>query len=112
MLGTERCASIESAIAEIARSGYPEATSTGFGSRLRRPFNQRHRCLSRPQRVTSSRDSVTAYDGVTYWYRNSVATARPPVAAPPAGRSTSTSVLDRDLKLVALKENPVFVPTA
>ena len=30
MLGTERCASIESAIAEIARSGYPEATSTGL----------------------------------------------------------------------------------
>jgi hypothetical protein len=29
-------------------------------------FFKRHRCLSRPQRVTSSRDNVTACDGVTY----------------------------------------------
>ena len=28
-MGLSACASIESAIAEIARSGYPEATSTG-----------------------------------------------------------------------------------
>jgi hypothetical protein len=90
MLGTERCASIESAIAEIARSGYPEATSTGFGSRLRRPFNQRHRCLSRPQRVTSSRDSVTAYDGVTFCIE--IACYRSTAGHGPAGRSFNIHV--------------------
>ena len=62
------CASIESAIAEICSLGLPGGDVDQFGSRLRgaRSFNQRHRCLPRQQRVTASRDSVTACDGVTY----------------------------------------------
>ena len=83
-VGLTVCASIESAITEIARSGYPETTSTdlacaseALGLFSVTPFPVRL------QRMTSSRESVTACDGVTY--RNSLdRRPRPP------GRGVST----------------------
>ena len=58
-----------------------EATSTDL-ARASEAFGFH---LSRPQRRTSSRDSVTACDGVTARYRNNAAPARRPVAGPQEG---------------------------
>jgi hypothetical protein len=106
------CERIKSAIARL-RAGLPEGDVDRFGSRLggARPFHLQRRCLSERQRVTSLRDSVTACDGVPYlgikivphgldrrpWSRRQV-------------REHPAPVPGRDLELVVLEEDPVFIP--
>jgi hypothetical protein len=91
MTGTERMRQIGSAIAEIARLGYPEATSTD-SARASEAFCLfiSDTCLSGPQRVTAQRNAVAGdCCSVTRSGSNAAALPKPVSALPADGRAPS-----------------------